>query len=53
MFVIDYVIAHELTHLMEPNHTPGFWNTVRAQVPTMEKAKTWLKEHGQLLEDVI
>lgn len=53
MFVIDYVIVHELTHLIETNHTPRFWNTVRAQVPTMEKAKTWLKEHGQLLEEAI
>jgi predicted metal-dependent hydrolase len=53
MFVIDYVIVHELAHLIEANHTPRFWNTVRAHAPTMEKAKAWLKEHGQLLEDVI
>jgi predicted metal-dependent hydrolase len=53
MFVIDYVIVHELAHLIEANHTPRFWNIVRAQTPTMEKAKAWLKENGQLLEDVI
>ena len=53
MFVIDYVIIHELTHLIEPNHTPRFWNIVRTQSPSMEKAKTWLKENGQLLEQVI
>jgi len=53
MFVIDYVIVHELTHLMEANHTPRFWNIVRAQAPTMEKAKAWLKENGQLLEQAI
>lgn len=53
MFVIDYVIIHELTHLIEANHTPRFWNIVRAQSPSMEKAKTWLKENGQLLEQVI
>ena len=50
MFVIDYVIVHELAHLIEANHTPAFWNIVRAQTPTMEKAKTWLRENGQLLE---
>lgn len=50
MFVIDYVIVHELAHLIEPNHTPRFWNIVKAQVPGMEKAKAWLKEHGQFLE---
>jgi len=53
MFVIDYVIVHELAHLREANHTPRFWNIVRAQSPTMEKAKAWLKENGQLLEQEI
>lgn len=53
MFVIDYVIVHEFTHLIEANHTPRFWNIVRAQAPTMDKAKAWLKEHGQLLEQTI
>lgn len=53
MFVIDYVIVHELAHLIESNHTSRFWNIVRAQTPTMERAKNWLKEHGQLLEQKI
>lgn len=53
MFVIDYVIVHELAHLIEANHTPRFWNIVRAKAPTTEKARTWLKEHGQLLEEEV
>jgi predicted metal-dependent hydrolase len=53
MFVIDYVIVHELAHLLEANHTPRFWNIVRASAPTTEKAQAWLKEHGQLLEEEI
>jgi predicted metal-dependent hydrolase len=53
MFVIDYIIVHELAHLIETNHTPKFWNIVRAQSPTMEKAKAWLKGNGQLLEEEI
>ena len=53
VFVIDYVIAHELAHLLEPNHTPRFWNIVRTQAPTMDRARDWLREHGQILEDEI
>jgi predicted metal-dependent hydrolase len=53
MSVIDYVIVHELAHLLESNHTPAFWNIVRAKVPGAEKSKAWLKAHGQLLEDEI
>lgn len=50
MFVVDYVIVHELAHLIESNHTPRFWSIVRANSPGMDKAKRWLKEHGQILE---
>ena len=53
MFVIDYVVVHELAHLIEPDHTAAFWGIIRAKIPTMEKAKTWLKEHGQMLEEEI
>jgi predicted metal-dependent hydrolase len=51
VFVIDYVIAHELAHLIEPNHTMRFWNVVRAQVPRIEQARQWLRAHGQVLEE--
>jgi predicted metal-dependent hydrolase len=53
MFVVDYVIVHELAHLLEPNHTPRFWNIVRAQTPKMDKAKQWLLENGQILDQDI
>lgn len=53
VFVIDYVIAHELAHLLEPNHTARFWNVVRAQVPKAEQARVWLREHGQVLEEEV
>jgi predicted metal-dependent hydrolase len=53
MFVIDYVIVHELAHLIEGRHTSRFWGIVRSKTSTMVKAKAWLKEHGQDLEEEI
>ncbi len=53
MFVVDYIIVHELAHLLEGNHTPRFWNILRTHVPHMEKAREWLKRHGQLLDEDI
>jgi predicted metal-dependent hydrolase len=50
MYVLEYLVAHELVHLIENNHTPEFWNILSIQVPNYEKAKKWLREKGQLLE---
>jgi len=50
MFVINYVVIHELAHFLEPNHTPRFWGIIRSQIANMEKAKHWLKVHGHMLD---
>lgn len=50
MTVIEYIIVHELTHLLESNHTVEFWNRVAAQLPNYDKAKKWLKQNGHELE---
>lgn len=50
MYVLEYLVAHELVHLIENNHTPRFWNILSIQVPNYEKAKNWLKKNGQILE---
>lgn len=41
--VIDYVVAHELSHLREMNHSPRFWDIVESVVPDYKQAKQTLK----------
>lgn len=39
MSSIDYVVAHELSHLKEMNHGPRFWSTVASVLPDFETAR--------------
>jgi hypothetical protein len=49
-FVLDYVVAHEVAHLREMNHSPRFWAHVKSLVPDMKAAQTWLKINGRELQ---
>ena len=40
---IDYVVAHELAHLREMNHSPRFWEVVRSVVPDYQRTREVLK----------
>jgi predicted metal-dependent hydrolase len=44
--VIDYVVAHELSHLRVMDHSPRFWDTVRAVVPDYAALRHQLKDDG-------
>ena len=48
-FVLDYVVAHEVAHLAEMNHSPRFWAQVARLTPHREAAQDWLREHGPSL----
>jgi predicted metal-dependent hydrolase len=43
--VIDYVVAHEVAHLVEMNHGPRFWRLVASLVPEVDKSRAWLRRH--------
>lgn len=44
--VIDYVIIHELAHLLEMNHSQRFWTHVRNAMPDYKEQEQWLRTHG-------
>jgi predicted metal-dependent hydrolase len=45
-YVLDYVAAHEVAHLIEMNHGPRFWRLLERSVPRLEEAKEWLRSEG-------
>jgi predicted metal-dependent hydrolase len=48
--VIDYVVVHELVHLLERNHSRSFWDKVKDYMPSFKERKTWLKENSNLMD---
>ena len=49
-FVLDYVVAHEVAHLVEMNHSPRFWAQVRSLVADIDAPQAWLKKYGRELQ---
>lgn len=49
MEVIDYVIVHELCHMIEMNHSKNYWNIVSTVMPDYKNHRKWLKENGHKL----
>jgi predicted metal-dependent hydrolase len=44
--IIEYVVVHELVHLVEAHHTPAFWARVERAMPGYAARKLWLAERG-------
>ncbi|HMW38472.1 MAG: M48 family metallopeptidase [Saprospiraceae bacterium] len=45
-FVLDYIIIHELAHLVHHNHSAQFWALVASVMPDYMKAENWISSHG-------
>ncbi|HEY1736472.1 MAG TPA: M48 family metallopeptidase, partial [Methylovirgula sp.] len=45
-FVLDYLAAHEVAHLIHLNHSPAYWKVVGKLNANVERGEAWLKNHG-------
>lgn len=48
--VVDYVVIHELCHILHHNHSPAFWQAVARYCPDYRERGAWLKNNGGRLE---
>lgn len=48
--VIDYVIVHELSHLIEMNHSKNFWDIVQKVMPNYKASEAFLQKNNNLLD---
>lgn len=47
--IIDYLVVHELCHLLHMNHSKDFWQSVGSILSDYKDRERWLKENGSLL----
>ena len=47
--IVDYVVIHELCHLIQPNHSKDFWQLVGRHDAAYSEHRQWLKERGEAL----
>lgn len=48
--VLDYIVVHELAHLVEPYHSTKFWLIVRSYCPRFEEHRAWLRNNEDRLK---
>lgn len=49
-YVQEYVIVHELAHLIHQDHSRRFWNLVASRLPDYGQTEFWIKQHGLLYD---
>ena len=45
--IVDYIVVHELCHLLEYNHGSKYWKQVGSVIPNYEECRNWLKVYGE------
>jgi len=44
--VIDYIVVHEMCHMVHFNHSKEFWGLVEEIVPDFKERRAWLRKNG-------
>ena len=44
--IVDYVVVHELCHMLEHNHSATYWSHVKSIIPDFNQDRQWLKVNG-------
>ncbi|KPV43178.1 M48 family metallopeptidase [Alicyclobacillus ferrooxydans] len=50
MRIVDYVVVHELGHMIHADHSSDFWTVVSSVMPDYDERKEWLRVHGPTLQ---
>ncbi|WP_332065269.1 M48 family metallopeptidase [Bartonella sp. CB189] len=50
--VLEYVVVHEVAHLIEMNHGPRFWDICEKLYPNSKDYRFWLKKNGHMLHAI-
>jgi len=53
LIVIDYLVAHEVAHLLHPDHSPAFWQCVADLAQDAEQGRIWLKKNAAKLNEYV
>jgi predicted metal-dependent hydrolase len=48
--VIDYLVVHELAHILQKNHSPKYWQQVAAILPNYKQQQKWLKANRKIMD---
>ncbi|MBM9594940.1 M48 family metallopeptidase [Roseitranquillus sediminis] len=50
--VLDYVVAHEVAHLVHLDHSPSFWLETGRLFPDWRASRDWLRQNGDALQRI-